>query len=80
MYDEGKKIIRDNEEEYKNHQRILKEIANFINSLSTVSHLKNYEEMIKILIAKKVEFDVLLKKLNLMLILIYLLLIMLFGI
>jgi phage/plasmid-associated DNA primase len=58
LYDEGKKINRDNEVEYKRHQFILKQIANFITSLSTISHLKNYEDMIQTLIARKVEFDV----------------------
>jgi phage/plasmid-associated DNA primase len=58
IYDEGKKISRDDEEKYKNHQTTLKQISNFITSLSTTSHLKNYEEMIKLLIAKRVEFDV----------------------
>lgn len=54
----SKKISRDNEEEYKNHQRTLKQIANFITSLSTMSHLNSYEDMIQTLIARKVEFDV----------------------
>lgn len=58
LYDEGKKISMNDEVEYKRHQWLLKQIANFIDSLSTISYLKNYEEMIKTLIARKVEFDV----------------------
>jgi len=57
IYDEGKKISRDDEEKYKKHQETLKHITNFIKSLSTISHLKSYEEMIKLLIATKCEFD-----------------------
>ena len=58
LYDEGKKISRDNEEEYKNHQRTLKHVACFITSLSTMSYLNSYEDMIQTLIARQVEFDV----------------------
>lgn len=58
IYEQGKNIDKDNEEKkYKNHTSTLKNISNFISSLSTVSYLNSYVEMIKILIAKKVEFD-----------------------
>lgn len=54
----SKKISKDNEEEYKNHQRTLKHVACFITSLSTMSYLNSYEDMIQTLIARQVEFDV----------------------
>lgn len=58
IYEQGKNIDKENEEKkYKNHMATLKNIANFIHSLSTMSYLNSYVEMIKTLIAKKVEFD-----------------------